>query len=65
MKIKMISHIAVLITFIALIGLMMPLKAAIADDRFLSLIRVLGMIMTGTIAMITFIKSFIQNRKNK
>ena len=31
---KMISHIAVLITFIALIGLMMPLKAAIADDRY-------------------------------
>ena len=62
---KLISHIAVLITLIALIGLMMPLKAAIADDRILSLIRVLGMIMTGIIAMITFIKSFIQARKNK
>ena len=62
---KKISHIAVLITLIALIGLMMPLKAAIADDRFLSLIRVLAMIITGIIAMITFIKSFIQARKNK
>ena len=62
---KIIAHVAVLITFIALIGLIMPLNAAIKDDRLLSLIRVLGMMLTGSIAMIVFIKSFIQARKNK
>ena len=43
----------------------MPLKAAIADDRGVSVIRILLMIITGIIAMITFVKSFIQARKNK
>ena len=62
---KKIAHIAVLITLIALLGLSMPLKAAIADDRGVSVIRILLMIITGIIAMITFVKSFIQARKNK
>ena len=62
---KTIAHIAVLITLIALLGLSMPLKAAIADDRGLSIIRILLMIITGIIAMTTFVKSFIQARKNK
>lgn len=62
---KIVSHIAVLITFIALIGLTMPLKAAILDDRILSLIRVVAMILTGTLAMFTFIKSFIKARQDR
>ena len=62
---KIIAHIAVLITFIALIGLTMPLKSAIADERTLSIIRVLIMISTGLISLFYFIKSFIQARKNK
>ena len=64
--IKMIfAHIAVLVTLIALIGLTMPLKAAILDARIASIFRVVVMFITGVIAMITFIKSFIQARKNK
>ena len=62
---KIIAHIAVLVTLIALIGLTMPLKAAILDARTASIFRVVVMFTTGVIAMITFIKSFIQARKNK
>ena len=60
---KIIAHIAVLVTLIALIGLTMPLKAAIADGRTLSIIRVVVMLLTGLLAMITFVKSFIAARK--
>jgi len=60
---KIIAHIAVLITLISLLGLTMPLKAAIAEDRGVSIFRVGAMLLTGSIAMITFIKSFIDARK--
>ena len=59
-----IAHVAVLITLIALLGLSMPLKAAIADDRGTSVIRIAIMIVTGILAMTTFVKSFVQARKN-
>lgn len=62
---KLIAHIAVLVTLIALLGLTMPLKAAIADGRTASVFRVIAMIITGILAMITFIKSFINARKKK
>ncbi len=60
---KIIAHIAVLVTLIALIGLTMPLKAAITDGRTLSIIRVVVMLLTGLLAMISFVKSFIAARK--
>ena len=60
---KIIAHIAVLVTLIALLGLTMPLKAAVADGRTLSIIRVAAMLLTGSLAMISFIKSFIAARK--
>ena len=62
---KVIAHIAVVVTFIALLGLFMPLKAAIAEDRTLSLVRVTIMLFTGMLAMITFVRNFIANRKSK
>ena len=60
---KIIAHIAVLVTLIALLGVTMPLKAAVADGRTLSIIRVAAMLLTGSLAMISFIKSFIAARK--
>ena len=60
---KIIAHLAVLVTLIALLGLTMPLKAAVADGRTLSIIRVAAMLLTGSLAMISFIKSFIAARK--
>ena len=62
---KIIAHIAVLVTLVAFLGLTMPLKAAIADGRTLSTIRVVIMMSTGIIAMYSFIQSFIRNRKEK
>lgn len=62
---KIIAHIAVVITLIALVGLIMPLKSAINEVRTLSIIRVLIMSLTGVFAMITFVKSFVAVRKNK
>lgn len=62
---KIIAHIAVLITLVALVGLIMPLKSAINEARTLSIIRVVIMFLTGLFAMTTFVKSFIAARKNK
>ena len=60
---KIIAHIAVLITLITILGLTMPLKAAIIEGRNLSIFRVAAMLLTSVLAMITFIKSFIKARK--
>ena len=62
---KIIAHIAVLVTLIAVLGLFMPFKAAIADGRSTSVLRVCVMLATGIWAMISFIKSFIAARRNK
>ena len=60
---KIIAHIAVLLTFICLIGLFMPLKGAIVREEIIGIVRVSVMVLTSIIAMIYFIKSFIANRK--
>ncbi|MFL2639333.1 MAG: hypothetical protein ACJ0OB_03805 [Flavobacteriaceae bacterium] len=62
---KVIAHIAVLLTFICLIGLFMPLKGAIGREETLGVFRVSLMIFTSITAMVFFIKSFIANRKAK
>lgn len=60
---KVIAHLAVVITLIALIGLTMPFKAAIYESRILSMIRVGAMLLSGIFAMITFVKSFVKARQ--
>jgi len=60
---KIIAHIAVLVTLLAIIGLTKPLTAAVDEQRVISVFRVSLMMLTGVLAMITFIKSFIANRK--
>ena len=62
---KIISHLAVLATLvilIALIGMRLPKSL---DQGGIGLYRVIAMIATSALAMIFFIKSFIQNRKSK
>jgi uncharacterized membrane protein (UPF0136 family) len=62
---KLIAHIAVLLTLIILVALAgMRLPKSI-DSGVLALFRVLSMIATSTLAIIFFIKSFIDARKNK
>ena len=62
---KVIAHIAVVLTFLILIGLIKPLTSAIGDGRVAAIGRVSVMILTSIFAMIMFVKSFIDARKNK
>ena len=62
---KLIAHIAVLLTLIILLSLVgMRLPKSI-ESGGLGLLRVFSMIATSTLAMIFFVKSFIDARKNK
>ena len=62
---KVVAHIAVLLTLIIFIGLLMPLIAAINRADNFAVLRVLFMILTTLLAIISFVKSFIEARKNK
>ena len=60
---KIIAHIAVLLTLlllIALVGMRLPKSI---DSGGIGLYRVLAMILTSTLAMVAFIRSFINARK--
>ncbi len=61
---KVIAHIAVTLTIVVLLGLIMPLKGSIHRGDNLGLIRVLVMMATSIFALTTFVKSFINARKN-
>ena len=60
---KVIAHIAVLVTFICLLGLFMPLNGAIERGNDTAVGRVFAMIVSSLTALIFFIKSFIENKK--
>lgn len=61
---KVVAHIAVALTFIVLLGLIMPLKGSLQREDTAGLFRVLVMMATSVFAIITFVKSFIDVRKN-
>ena len=60
---KISSHIIVVLTLLVLIGLVKPLLGTIERGDSIALIRVIIMIFTSTIAMVTFVKSFIDARR--
>ena len=64
---KIISHIAVAATLLILVALfttrMEPTILEYKKEVYNSSIRLFAMLLTGTLAMIAFIKSFIQARK--
>ncbi len=62
---KIIAHIVVLLTFVILIGLFKPLMGAIDRDSTISIVRVSVMMLFTVIALITFIRNFINVRKLK
>ena len=62
---KIIAHIAVLLTFIILLGLIMPLFGAVQRSDVGALVRVSTMLVTTVFAMIGFIQSFKKARQNK
>tara|TARA_Y100000766_G_scaffold166885_1_gene143355 strand:+ start:1468 stop:1842 length:375 start_codon:yes stop_codon:yes gene_type:complete len=62
---KIIAHIAVLLTLVILFGLIKPLKGAIGRSDTLAIGRVLVMIISTVVAMIFFVKSFIDAKKRR
>ena len=62
---KALAHVAVLLTFLILFGLVKPLLGAFERENNYAVIRVLLMIISSLWAMISFIKSFISARKNR
>ena len=60
---KIQSHIAVVLTFLILFGLAKPLQGAIGRADTLAIARVAVMLASTVLAMVFFIKSFIDARK--
>ncbi len=62
---KAVAHIVVLLTLLCLIGLIKPLTSQISQGDTMGIVRVGAMILTGIIAKVSFVKSFIDARKAK
>ncbi len=62
---KIISHIAVVLTLVILVALFMPLKGAIGREDGLAILRVSLMMASTLVAMVFFIKSFIDVRRKR
>lgn len=60
---KIAAHIAVLLTLLILGGLLKPLTAAIGRDDGLAIMRVTVMMVSTIVALVFFIKSFIDVRR--
>ena len=60
---KVIAHIAVLLTLLILIALIKPLMGAIGRADTLAIGRLGAMIISTALAMVFFVKSFIEARK--
>lgn len=62
---RIVAHIVVILTVIMLIALIKPLTGGISRNDSLSVIRVLIMMAVCTLALVIFIKSFIDARKQR
>ena len=63
--VKLSAHLVVLFTLLILLALVIQVLPGVLDRGGIGLIRVILMISTSSIAMIVFIKSFIDNRKSR
>ena len=63
--VKLSAHLVVLFTLLILLALTIQVLPGVIDRGGIGLIRVILMISTSSIAMIVFIKSFIDNRKSR
>lgn len=60
---KVVAHIIVLLTLLIIIALFMPLRGALGRGDTVAAVRVGIMIATSVVAMVIYIKSFIDARK--
>jgi len=63
--VKISAHLVVLFTLLILLALVIQVLPGVLDRGGIGLIRVIIMISTSSIAMILFVKSFIDNRKSR
>ena len=63
--VKLSAHLVVLFTLLILLALVIQVLPGVVDRGGIGLIRVILMISTSSIAMIVFVKSFIDNRKSR
>jgi len=62
---KVIAHIAVLLTLLIAVGLYKPLVGVISRENPLGILRVSVMLLSTVVALVFFVRSFIQARKDK
>ncbi|MEM6421475.1 MAG: hypothetical protein AAF698_02720 [Pseudomonadota bacterium] len=62
---KVIAHIAAVLTLVVLVALVMPLSGAIGRGDAAAVIRVGLMLAATAVAMVFFVKSFIDARRAK
>jgi len=62
---KVIAHIIVTLTLVVLLALLFPLIRQIGQGDSLGILRVGLMVIISAWALVTYINSFIQARKNK
>ena len=60
---KVIVHIIVLLTFLLIFALFMPFKGRMEAEDTIGMARVGLMILTSIVAMVIYVKSFIDARK--
>tara|TARA_B100001778_G_C18371824_1_gene531158 strand:- start:30 stop:386 length:357 start_codon:yes stop_codon:yes gene_type:complete len=63
--VKLSAHLVVLFTLFILVALVVQVLPGVVERGGIGVIRVILMISTSAIAMIVFIKSFIDNRKSR
>ena len=63
--VKLSAHLIVLFTLLILLALVIQVLPGVFERGGIGLIRVILMILTSALAMIVFIKSFIDNRKSR
>ena len=62
---RIVAHLAVLLTLVVLLALIMPLRGAISREDSMAIFRVGLMLASTLMAMVFFIKSFIDVRRRR
>jgi len=61
---RVLAHVAVGLTFLILLGLIKPLTGAIGRSDDYGIARVIAMMISSLVALIAFVKSFIDARRS-
>ena len=62
---KVVAHIAVLLTLLVLLGLFKPLMGVIDRGNTIGIARVAIMLISAVFALVFFVRSFIDARRNR